>query len=94
MSSIKVHIRRRKRGMSGVEDDVNLFAPAIKEVAKLAASSAIAEAKALNIPVTYLEGKNVVEKYPDGNVKIIATISVKKPLVTLKRGNVLHVRKK
>jgi hypothetical protein len=94
MNSINGHIRGRRRAMSAVEDNKELFASTVKAVAKLAAGSAVAEAKALNIPVTYLEGKNIVEKHPDGQVKIIATISVKKPSVTLKRGSVLHVRKK
>ena len=94
MNSINGHTRGRKRGMSGVEDNKELFTPTVKAVAKLAAGSAIAEARALNISVAYLKGRDVIEKYPDGQVKVIATISGKKPSVTLKRGSVLHAKKK
>jgi len=94
MNSINGHIKRKKRGMSGVEGDRELFVSTVRTVAKMAARSAVAEAKALQIPVTYLEGKKVIQKYPDGKVKIIAEISVKKPSAALKKGSVLHVRKK
>jgi len=94
MNSINSHIRRRKRGMSGVEDDKKLFSSIVKMVAKLAAGSAIAEAKALNIPVAYLRGKDVIQKHPDGHVEVIARISSQKPSVILKRGSILHAKNK
>ena len=94
MNSINGNIRRRKRGMSGVEDDKKQFASIVKMVAKLAAGSAIAEAKALNIPVAYLRGKDVIQKHPDGHVEVIARILSEKPSILLKRGSILHAKNK
>lgn len=89
------HVKRaRKIGMSGVEDSKE-FALTVSGIARMAAKAAVAEAIALKIPVTYLKGNKVIRKHPGGQVETIAEITkTGKSSVTLKKGSVLHARKK
>lgn len=84
--------QRHKRNMSGVEDSKD-FARTVKAVGRMAAKAAVSEAKALRIPLTYLEGKTIIRKHPGGHVEVIAEISNAKPTINLKKGTVLHARK-
>jgi CHASE2 domain-containing sensor protein len=92
-STIKGHIKRRKRITLSALEDSKDFSSLVQYVAQMAAKAAIAESKALKIPVTYLQGNKIVKKYPDGKVEVIGKIINQKPAVMLRKGSVLHAKK-
>lgn len=79
--------------LSGLEDSRDVI-PALQEIASFAAVSAITEAKVLKIPVTFLKGTEVVRRFSDGRTEIVTHINNSKASSILKKGTVLHARKK
>lgn len=65
----------------------------ILAVTKTSASIAIAESKALGLPITYLKDGKIIREYADGKIEILKTIETSENTTTYKKGQVVHVKK-
>jgi len=62
---------------------------ALKAIGKEAGRRAIAEAKALGLPVTFVENELIVKEFPDGRREIIGKVP---PSVKVEKGSVYEVK--
>jgi hypothetical protein len=79
-----------------------VFTQNVKQTANLiragraGAANAIRTSKALGLPITYMEGGTVIQESPNGDKKVITTVtkaSIKTPANSLKKGMILHAKK-
>ncbi|MCP3929288.1 MAG: hypothetical protein GY705_09335 [Bacteroidetes bacterium] len=71
------------------------FKDTIKHINKAIANSAaiaIAESKALKLPITYLKENQVITEYPDGSIEVLETLDL--PTTKYEKGQKLYVREK
>jgi hypothetical protein len=65
----------------------------LNRILKRATEKALREAKALDLPVTYLEEGKIIQEFPNGEKKIIRETAKKRIQVGHKKGTILHVKK-
>lgn len=68
------------------EDTIEDIQKAIKD----AAAIAIAESKALKLPITYLKDNQIIREYADGRIEVLKTINP--PSNNYQKGQVLYVK--
>ncbi len=64
----------------------------ILEVTKSSAAIAIAESKALGLPITYLKNGKIIKEYPDGKIEILENIDPSDS-TSYKKGQKINVKK-
>ena len=65
----------------------------LNRILKRATEKAIREAKALNLPVTYMEEGKIIQEFPNGEKQILRETTKKRIQISHKKGTILHVRK-
>lgn len=68
----------------------------LKRSAREAVAEALRVSRALLIPITYLEGAEIVKRYPDGSKEIIGRLDALETsgLAPVKKGDIIDVRRK
>ena len=77
-----------------VEDSPE-YSNILQKIAREAGEQAVREARALKIPITYLnDSRQVVKEFPDGRIEVIEQLIRSETLISLPKGTVLYARKK
>lgn len=92
INTIETHKGKGKMLLSSIEDGKE-FSNVVGKTANYAGKQAVAEAKVLKLPVTYLKGGEVIRENPDGKVEVLKRLKSRHKPVSIKKGTVLHARK-
>ena len=75
-------------------EDSEEYGGILQKIAREAGEEAIREARALKIPITYLNGSHqVVKEFPDGKIEILQQLIKSETQRNLPIGTILHARK-
>ena len=87
------NIHKKLPLLETVEDSPE-YSDILQKIAREAGEEAVREARALKIPITYLnDSRQVVKEFPDGRIEVIEQLRISENPVALPKGTILHARK-
>lgn len=82
----------RRISLLALEDAAN-FSLEVGKIGQIAGKNALAEAKVLKLPVTYLKGSAIVRETAHGSIEIIGHVKSYSSKVKFQKGIILHAKK-